>query len=125
MHEPDQTFQWLIRHKHLCNGGVGKLGGGAGTGFNGSFAINISATYRSGLIVNAAIPFQWLIRHKHLCNVTSRSAHSTIGPFQWLIRHKHLCNGDPPMDSDRPFSRFNGSFAINISATGWARCKVP
>ncbi len=39
--------------------------------FNGSFAINISATM--GAVETPALvicAFQWLIRHKHLCNGT-------------------------------------------------------
>ncbi len=85
-------FQWLIRHKHLCN--------------------LIARTTTA-----VAYKFQWLIRHKHLCNRRWQVGRRRGDWFQWLIRHKHLCNHGGIKVTPVVAQCFNGSFAINISAT--------
>ncbi len=67
--------------------------------------------------------FQWLIRHKHLCNARCVRSAGVPSVFQWLIRHKHLCNTMQTAGAVAALKCFNGSFAINISATPGAVSK--
>jgi len=63
-----KRFQWLNRHKPLCN------------------------RRQRPLALDQACPFQWLNRHKPLCNDLLADLATDPPLFQWLNRHKPLCN---------------------------------
>jgi len=93
-----RKFQWLNRHKPLCNEIEIRSDLAALLSFNGSIAISLFATIllRFCDLCCECISFNGSIAISLFATPIPTVWSSALLRFQWLNRHKPLCNGVVP-----------------------------